>query len=149
MQESVNWYFQSLDQAAGAEQLGSFFEEIGYGNCDLGKDPDNYWNGSGLRISALEQVELLVKLYRNDFGFDEGNIAAVMEAMALNDLGLYGKTGTGRLDETNVAGWFIGFFEAPDNTYFFAVYLNSEAGADGALAYETAMKILSRLGITK
>lgn len=149
MQESVNWYFQALDQAVGKEQLESFFEEIGYGNCDLGDDPDNYWNGSGLKISALEQVELLVKLYRNDFDFDDANIAAVKDCMALNNSGLYGKTGTGRLDSTNVAGWFIGFADAPDNTYFIAVYLNSQDGADGALAYETAVQILEKYDVSK
>lgn len=142
MQESVNWYFQTLDQAAGKAQLEDFFKKIGYGNCYLGSDPDNYWNGSGLKISALEQVELLVKLYRNDFGFVDANIAAVKDSMALGKSCLYGKTGTGRLDDTNVAGWFIGYLEESDNTYFVAVYLSSQEGADGALAYETAVRIL-------
>ena len=147
MQGSVNWYFQTLDKKAGTEQMEYFFTEIGYGEGDLGDDPDSYWNGSGIKISALEQVELLVKLYSNDFGFSDTNIDAVIDAMELNDAGLYGKTGTGRLDDINVAGWFIGFVETDANTYFFAVYLNSDSGADGALAYETALTILKSMNI--
>ena len=147
MRESVNWYFQTLDQAAGTARTEEFFTEIGYGDCNFGDDPDSYWNGSGVKISALEQVELLVKLYRNDFGFDEKNIAAVIDAISLNDAGLYGKTGTGRLDDTNIAGWFVGFVEAPDNTYFIAVYLNNQDGADGALAYETAWNVIESMNI--
>ena len=146
MRESVNWYFQRLDQAGG---MKAFFTNIGYGDCNFGNDSDSYWNGSGVKISALEQVELLVKLYRNDFGFDDESIAAVMQAISLNEDGLYGKTGTGRLDDTNIAGWFVGFLEAPDNTYFIAVYLNSENGADGELAYETALKIFDAMNIIK
>jgi len=146
MRESVNWYFQRLDQAGGTK---AFFTKIGYGDCNFGNDSDSYWNGSGVKISALEQVELLVKLYRNDFGFNDANIVAVMQSISLNEDGLYGKTGTGRLDDTNIAGWFVGFLEAPDNTYFIAVYLNSENGADGELAYETALKIFDAMNIIK
>lgn len=147
MQGSVNWYFQTLDKKAGTEQMEYFFTEIGYGEGNLGDDPDSYWNGSGIKISALEQVELLVKLYSNDFGFSDANIDAVIDAMELNDAGLYGKTGTGRLDDINVAGWFIGFVETDANTYFFAVYLNSDSGADGTMAYETAQNILENMNI--
>ena len=143
MQGSVNWYFQSLDREAGTD----FFAEIGYGDGNLGDDPDSYWNGSGIKISALEQVELLIKLYRNNFGFSDANIEAVIEAIELNDAGLFGKTGTGRLNGVNIAGWFIGFIETSNNTYFFAIYLNSDSGADGALAYETALTILKSMNI--
>ena len=143
MQGSVNWYFQTLDREAGTD----FFAEIGYGDCNFGDNSDSYWNGSGVKISALEQVELLVKLYCNDIDFDNDNIAAVMDAMAVNDEGLYGKTGTGRLNGVNIAGWFIGFIETSNNTYFFAIYLNSDSGADGALAYETALTILKSMNI--
>ena len=143
MQGSVNWYFQSLDREAGTD----FFAEIGYGDGNLDDNPDSYWNGSGIKISALEQVELLVKLYRNDFGFSDANIEAVIEAIELNDVGLFGKTGTGRHADTNIAGWFVGFVETRSNPFFIAVYLNSDEGADGALAYETAWKILENIYI--
>lgn len=147
MQGSVNWYFQTLDKKAGTEQMEDFFTEIGYGDGNLGDDPDSYWNGSGIKISVLEQVDLLVKLYSNAFGFGDANIAAVKESMVLNDTGLYGKTGTGRLNGVNIAGWFVGFIETSSNTYFFAVYLNADSGADGALAYETALTILKSMNI--
>lgn len=147
MQGSVNWYFQTLDKKAGTAQMEDFFTEIGYGDGNLGDDPDSYWNGSGIKISALEQVDLLVNLYSNTFGFGDANIAAVKESMVLNDTGLYGKTGTGRLNGVNIAGWFVGFIETSSNTYFFAVYLNDDSGADGALAYETALTILKSMNI--
>ena len=147
MQGSVNWYFQTLDKRAGTVQMEHFFTEIGYGDGNLGDDPDSYWNGSGIKISVLEQVDLLVKLYSNAFGFGDANIAAVKESMVLNDTGLYGKTGTGRLNGVNIAGWFVGFIETSSNTYFFAVYLNANSGADGALAYETALTILKSMNI--
>ena len=150
MRHSANWYFQSLDQTAGVEQLSQFYRSINYGNTVIGNDPENYWNGSALKISALEQVDLLVKLYNNAWGFDNENVAAVKSSMLLStsgDTALYGKTGTGRIDSTNIAGWFVGFVETRDNTYFIAVYMHSQDGADGALSYETALKILDNMSI--
>ena len=150
MQQSVNWYFQSIDQTTGAEQLSEFYQNINYGNTVIGNDAANYWNGSALKISALEQVELLVKLYNNSWGFNDENVVAVKNSMLMSasgDTALYGKTGTGRIDSTNIAGWFVGYVEQDSNTYFFAVYLCSDTGADGATATQITMDILGSLGI--
>ena len=151
MQQSANWYFQSLDQTAGVGQLSEFYQSINYGNTVIGNDAENYWNGSALKISALEQVELLVNLYTNSWGFNDENVAAVKNSMLLSasgDTALYGKTGTGRIDSTNIAGWFVGYVEQAGNTYFFAIYLYSDTGADGATATQIAMDILGSMGVT-
>lgn len=150
MKSSVNWYFQELDSMAGYDLTKEFFKEIGYGSGNLNADLDSLWNGTGIKISAFEQIELLKKLYLNDFGFAEENITAVKNSMELVSNGtfhLYGKTGTGCADNKNVAGWFIGFAETKENAYFFAFYLNSDDGADGMAAYQTAMSVLGDLGI--
>lgn len=151
MQQSANWYFQSLDQTAGVGQLSEFYQSINYGNTVIGNDAANYWNGSALKISALEQVELLVNLYTNSWGFNDENVTAVKNSMLLSasgDTALYGKTGTGRIDSTNIAGWFVGYVEQAGNTYFFAIYLYSDTGADGATATQIAMDILGSMGVT-
>lgn len=96
-------------------------------------------------LNALEQVGLLRELCSNGFGADPENIVAVKEAIALNEGGFYGKTGTGRLEDANIAGWFVGFVESAENTRFIAVYLNSPEGADGAAAYEIACHILEKI----
>ena len=145
MQESANWYFQTLDRMAGAAQLERFFHRIGYGDCQIRSNLEHLWYGSGVKISAMEQVELLKGLCSNGFGAEPQNIVAVKEAIALNESGFYGKTGTGRLEDANIAGWFIGFVESPENTRFIAVYLNSPEGADGAAAYEIACRILEKV----
>lgn len=60
---------------------------------------------------------------------------------------LYGKTGTGKIDGTNIAGWFVGFVEQSENTYFFAIYLCSDTGADGTTAIQIAVDIMDSIGI--
>lgn len=150
LKNSVNWYFQFLDQTAGAEELERFYRHIGYGNGYVGSDTAYYWNGSALKISPLEQVELLVKFYHNDFGFNEDNVRAVQDAIFLSEsqgIKLYGKTGTGRIGDHDVHGWFIGYIETGDNTYFFAVTIQNEKNANGNAAVQIAYSIFERMGI--
>lgn len=149
-QYSVNWYFQTLDQQAGMETMEKFYNDIDYGNHDLSGGIYRFWAESSLKISPLEQVEMLQKLYENEFNFEEANIQAVKNALLLSSNGnchLYGKTGTGNLNGENVNGWFIGYAETPDNTYFFATNLQGESSASGSVASEITLRILKDLNI--
>lgn len=76
MKNSVYWYFQYLDNSVGADELESFYKRIGYGNGFIGNDTMYYWNGSKLKISPLEQVDLLKKLYNNKLGANKDNVSA-------------------------------------------------------------------------
>lgn len=147
---SVNWYFQFLDKTVGAEELEKFYTRIEYGNCCIGNDTAYYWNGSSLKISPLEQVELLKKLYTNEFGFKEANVNAVKNAIMLSDnnsVKVYGKTGTGKIGNADVNGWFIGYIETVDNTYVFAINIKNEKNANGQKAIEITTSIFERMGI--
>ena len=147
MKNSVNWYFKELDNRNGYDNIESFLKTIGYGNCDFSGGND-FWLESSLKISAVEQVELLSGLYSNSFGCDEKNISAVKDSMFIgsSERGkLYGKTGTGAVNGKNVNGSFIGFVESGNGPVFFAV--NMEGGSTGADAGETAVRILSYMGL--
>ena len=61
----------------------------------------------------------------------------------------YGKTGTGRVDGQDVNGWFIGYIETADNTYFFATNIGADSDATGGNATEITMSILSDMNIWK
>lgn len=150
MKNSANWYFQYLDECSGAQELEEFYRRIGYGNGYIGNNITYYWNGSKLKISPLEQVELLKKLYENGFGFQQENIDTVKSAIFISEYDgnkLYGKTGTGRVGEDDVNGWFIGYIEATNNTYFFSVSVQAESNANGAAASQIAASIFKEMGI--
>ncbi len=145
MKDSVNWYFQSLDQKTGMKDLKKYVRRIGYGNADLSGGLSRSWMESSLKISPVEQVELLTKLYTNEFRFQDKNIQTVKDSLLLsdNEIGaLYGKTGTGNLEHNNVNGWFVGFIEKKDNTYFFAANIQAKEQADGTTARRIALDIL-------
>jgi bla regulator protein BlaR1 len=73
----------------------------------------------------------------------------VKDALWIEDRGntvLYGKTGTGRINEKNVNGWFVGFIENGSHTYYFAVNIHADEEATGKAAYTIALTILSDMG---
>lgn len=152
MKSSVNWYFQTVDEQLGASVLYNYIQKIGYGNQNMSGDFSTYWMESSLEISPIEQVELLIRLQNGNFGFAPENINAVKDAICLSasDAGtLYGKTGTGRVDGQDVNGWFVGFVETTDNTYFFATNIEADSNATGSNAVDITMSILSEMNIWK
>ena len=152
MSASVNWYFQSIDRQLTYADIQSYIHQIKYGNENLGSNLSSYWLESSLKISPVEQVELLMKLQNNSFGFSPENINAVKDSICLSssDAGkFYGKTGTGRVIGKDINGWFIGYIEIADNTYFFANNIESDDDAAGSNAAKITMSILSDLNIWK
>lgn len=150
MENSVNWYFTSLDEQLGKTAVSDYIQGIGYGNENISGGFPTYWMESSLKISPIEQVELLTGLYENSFDFDSENIDAVKDAIHLSShdgATLYGKTGTGRIDGQDVNGWFVGFIETGDHTYFFAANIGADKDATGSRAAEITMEILKDINI--
>ena len=152
MASSVNWYFQLVDEQLGTTSVYDYIKEIGYGNKNMSGDFSTYWMESSLEISPVEQVELLTKLQNNSLSFAPENINAVKDSICISssDAGsFYGKTGTGRVNGQDVNGWFIGYIETADNTYFFATNIGADSNATGSNATEITMSILSDMNIWK
>lgn len=152
MSASVNWYFACIDEQLGRASVQEYLHKIAYGNKDLSGDFSSYWMESSLKISPIEQVELLTKLQNHNLGFTPENVKAVKDAIHISSSSFgdfYGKTGTGRVNGQDINGWFIGFIERQNNTYFFATNIQSEQRATGSKASDITLSILSDLNIWK
>lgn len=150
MSSSVNWYFQTIDEELGTSILQDYLQKIEYGNENISGELSSYWLESSLKISSIEQVELLTKLQDNSYGFSPENISAITDAIYLStseDGALYGKTGTGQVDSYDINGWFIGYIESTDNTYIFATNIRSDENATGSTTAEITFDILSDMHI--
>ncbi len=148
LSHSVNWYFQRIDAQLGTTRIARRLRQIGYGNQDLSGDPASYWLESSLKISPVEQVELLTDLYCNRSGFAPENFQAVTASLLLSrqETGaLYGKTGTGRINGQDVSGWFVGFLEGNGTVSLFAVNIRSDSNASGSQAARIALSALHTL----
>ena len=152
MDSSVNWYFQTIDKRIGVATIYNYIKKLGYGNENVSGKLSSYWMESSLKISPIEQVELLTRIYNNSPDFSPENINTVKDSICLSSSEngtFYGKTGTGRVDGQDVNGWFIGCVETADNTYFFATNIRADGNAAGSNATEITMSILSDMNIWK
>ena len=150
MQSSVNWYFEEIDKQIGSSAIQGYIRKIGYGNENINTSLSSYWMQGTLKISPVEQVQLLTALHSNRFDFTPENINAVKSAICLfssEGKNFYGKTGTGRVDGQDVNGWFVGYIETAGNAYFFATNIQAAENATGSKASEISLSILSDIGI--
>lgn len=145
MQNSVSWYFQDIDAQVGMQKLRLLYDQLSYGNHDLSGGIENYWMESSLKISPVEQVELLKDLYQNETIFKPEHVDAVKSILRLSEQDgtvLSGKTGTGTINNKTVNGWFVGYVEQGEHTYIFAANIQGKDNAGGSTAVEITLSIL-------
>ena len=120
---SVVWYYRELALRVGEKRMKEYVQKLHYGNEDATGPLNNFWLNSSLKISADEQVDFLKRFYKEELPVSKRSTAIVKEIMTLEetpDYKLSGKTGGGPLGENRFLGWFVGYVETRDNTYFFA-----------------------------
>lgn len=140
MRYSVNWYFQNIDRGISKSKIYNYLNKISYGNKQIGFD-SNYWLEGSLKISPIEQVDFLKKLYNNEFDFNRENVNSVINSIKISD-NFYGKTGTGMVNGKTVNGWFVGIACSDYNTYIFAARISAENNATGLAAEKIAEDII-------
>lgn len=119
---SAIWYFRELASRAGRGNMQSFLDRFGYGNRDTSGWADTFWVGSSLRISPVEQVEFMDRLFRNEYGLTPANVAAVesfMRQESKDGRELFFKTGACTDREAGPEVWLVGFVQnGKERTYF-------------------------------
>lgn len=150
MKYSVNWYFTELDKQTGLNTLKRYFQNMGYGNSDFSGGLGRFWAESTLKISPVEQVELLTRFYQGNLNVSPENQRAIKDSLFISSskgASLYGKTGTGAVNGKQINGWFIGFVEAAEETYVFATNIQDTDSASGSAAAKITMEILNERNI--
>lgn len=152
-QTSCIWYFRQIIDAVGRDEIQSELSRLEYGNCDISEwdgsninsmpDLNGFWLGSSLKISPLEQVQMLKKIFEGESIYSTEHVAILKEIMSVSEdtRKIYGKTGSGPDGEA----WFVGFAEENDTKKYFAVYLNDNTQPDkvsGSVAKDIALEIL-------
>ncbi len=123
------------------------------GNCDISEwngsninpleNLNGFWLDSSLKISPLEQVEVLSRIFEGHSDYDSRNIEILKRIMLVDENDsqkIYGKTGSG-----NGEAWFVGFSESDGERKYIAIYLNDSEHRDqvsGNKAKEIALDIL-------
>ena len=139
---STVWFYQELARRTGEDRLRAMMKREHYGNAEVSGGVDMFWLNGGLRISADEQVDFLVKLNARSLGFPLWTQDLTFRIMRLEETPRYtlrGKTGWTEQDGHQI-GWLVGFVELNHETFVYALNLESP---DPDFPMQTArMKIL-------
>ena len=120
--------YRQLAKDIGENNMLTYLKRMQYGNEDISSGLDNFWLDGSMKISAVEQVLFLRKIYHNQFAFNESAIEALKEIMLVEskeNYRLFAKTGAGKVDDGTMLGWYIGFVENATGVHFFAFNFNS------------------------
>lgn len=150
MQNSTVWFFQDMARRLGARREKKYLQQTAYGNEDSSGGLDQFWLTGGLRISAIEQLDLLRRLYRNELPFhvsDQRLVKDMMVMKAGKSWILRGKTGWAA-DMKPQVGWWMGWLELPDGAVFFAMNMETPRGTSDLPERETITRhILRSVGL--
>lgn len=123
-------HFQSLVRRIGHARMQHYIDAVAYGNRDISGGDDVFWLEGNLRISPQQQVDFLVRLYRNELPFRPEVMEAVKSIMISErapDYVLRSKTGLAVLESDQNIGWWVGWVEEEDEVTFFAIALEAIA----------------------
>ncbi|NOS83569.1 MAG: class D beta-lactamase [Ignavibacteria bacterium] len=120
-------YFQELARRVGYEKLNEMYKKLDYGNMDISGGVDQFWLSGALRITQMQQIDFLRRLYKEELPVSKRSMDIVKSIIVLADTNSYvmrGKTGWSQSDTQNI-GWLVGWVEKDGNVYFYAVNVES------------------------
>lgn len=145
---SAVWVFQEIAREVTSTRMRVYVSQFGYGNRDIGGNEDSFWLDGKLRISALQEVEFLERLYIGKLPVHPKNLQIVKDMMFLEKVGdatLRGKTGWIPSGDNKV-GWFVGWVERGGETYLFALNLDPNEEKHVTARISIAKALLGQLG---
>ncbi len=124
--------YRQLAKDIGEKNMLAYLNKTHYGNEDISSGLDSFWLNGSMKISAVEQVTFLQKLYHNQFAFKAdaiNNLKEVMLVESTENYKLYAKTGAGKVDDGSMLGWYVGFVENASGVHYFAFNFNRDSYA--------------------
>lgn len=158
---SCIWYFRDVIDQLGPATVERELNRLKYGNCDISdwegtlNTSNNkmklrgFWVESSLKISAVEQTEVMERIFGETSAYGPQTLKRLKQAMRLeqtenSSYTIYGKTGMGKADGEVADAWYTGFAEINEKPVYFCVYLGRSEGMDvsSARAREIAVELL-------
>ena len=149
-QSSCVWYFRQVIDALGQSgwrrswrpfPTATAMSRMGGQRHQPLPDLNGFWLGASLKISPIEQVQALARIFGGGSRYSGQEVAIVKDMMLAgretDGWAIYGKTGAGPEDEA----WFTRFAQGGSQTLYFAFFLNGAcAGASPPAARQRTLR---------
>jgi len=150
MKYSVVPVFQQIARRIGYERMKKYVDEFNYGNRDIGGAPiDRFWLEGNLRITPLEQIAFIKKLYQDDLPVSIRSLDLVKDILPVETTDratIHAKTGAVGRDGKLVIGWLVGYAVKGGDATIFAMNMDLHSNKDLALRMPAAKYALEKIG---
>lgn len=146
---SCVWFFQELARRIGTDTYRAYLEKIGYGNALPTPEVTTFWLEGDLRISALEQIAFLKRVYRRTLPFGSASFDTLDRIMVVERTPSYrlrAKTGWAQRVSPQI-GWYVGYVERKEAVWFFALNMHITKPQEASLRQAIALEALRLKGI--
>lgn len=148
-QVSCVWCYQEIARNVGKPAYKTHLRTLEYGTLSEPFELTEFWLDGSLKISPLEQIAFLKKVYLRQFPLEPSayeTLRTIMLVQENKDYAIRAKTGwAARLDPK--IGWYVGFVETRGSVWFFAMNIDSEEMKNLYKRQELTMAALRLKGI--
>jgi beta-lactamase class D len=151
---SAVWFYQVLARKVGFDRMQKYVTQANYGNQKIGtkEQIDSFWLNGELRISPLQQIQFLRRLYTNELPFSDRSISIVKDITIVEqtpDYIIRAKSGLVGFGDPNAKqiGWYVGYLEKGKNAYFFVTNIDVRNPKDLANRKELTRRCLKILSL--
>ena len=113
--------------------MNDYIKLIDYGNLKIDStNIDKFWLEGESRISQIQQIDFLKRFYERKLPISERTEIIMKNIMFIEETDQYKLSGKSGLSNDNgqYNGWFVGYVELKNNTYFFATNLEPKKEFD-------------------
>ncbi len=146
---SCVWCYQELARRVGIEKYRNYLQALTYGELYEPLVETTFWLDGSLKISAIEQVEFLKKVYKRTLPFSKSSYETLRQIMIVEQNSTFtirAKTGLAVISNPKI-GWYVGYVETPKNVWFFAMNIDVHEENELPLRLELTQAALQKMGI--
>jgi beta-lactamase class D len=166
MRYSVVWYFQEIAKRLGMEREEFYLRRLRYGNADPSSGLTTFWLGGSLRISPIEQLTFLRRLYAGELPVPDRVTRSVTDILIqpngviVNAAGEHpfdapwpdaaqvsAKTGSTSFGDHQAVRWIVGHVKRGERAWIFVSCVTGTDEVDGNAAIELAARSLRQHGV--
>ncbi|HHH8780281.1 TPA: class D beta-lactamase [Pseudomonas aeruginosa] len=145
---SCVWCYQQIALRVGALKYPAYIQQTNYGHLLEPFNGTEFWLDGSLTISAEEQVAFLRQVVERKLPFKASSYDSLKKVMFADENAqyrLYAKTGWATRMTPSV-GWYVGYVEAQDDVWLFALNLATRDANDLPLRTQIAKDALKAIG---
>jgi beta-lactamase class D len=148
--------YQEIARKIGVKNMTEYLNKLAYGDMKVDSSHiDLFWLEGDSRISQFQQIDFLKRFYQSELPISERTEAIMKRMLVIEENDNYrlsGKTGWS-IRNGNNNGWFVGYLETRNKTYFFATNVEPEQQFNmdmfPMIRKELTFKAFEQMGIIK